>query len=86
MKITPENTTRKLDTLGRISIPKAMRQRLSVADLSEVEFFTIEDDHGRSYIAMATPREDETKAKCAEAIALLEELGVEIPEALREKE
>ncbi len=83
MKITPENTTRKLDTLGRISIPKAMRQRLSIADLSEVEFFTIEDDHGRSYIALAKPREDIQEEKREAARALLEQLGVPVPEELK---
>lgn len=83
MKITPENTTRKLDTLGRISIPKAMRQRLSIADLSEVEFFTIEDDHGRSYIALAKSREDIQEEKKEAARALLEQLGVPVPEELK---
>lgn len=84
MKVIPENASRKLDSLGRISIPKAMRQRLNVADMSELDFYTIEDENGHSYIAMALPREEKLKKMRAEAIALLTELGVAVPAELRE--
>ena len=38
-KMISENVSRKLDSLGRISIPKAIRQRLCIEDLSEVDFY-----------------------------------------------
>ena len=34
-----ENTTRKVDALGRVSIPKSLRDRLDIAAEDEMEFF-----------------------------------------------
>ena len=35
-----ENTIRRLDNLGRITIPKSLRTRLQIPDGAELEFFT----------------------------------------------
>lgn len=83
MKLMKENITRKLDSLGRISVPKAIRQRLNVEDLSEVEFYTLEDDNGEMYICMTNHYN--TSNKYEEAIAVLQELGLEIPVELQER-
>lgn len=83
MKLTKENITRKLDSLGRISVPKAIRQRLNVEDLSEVEFYTLEDDNGEMYICMTNHYSANNKYE--EAIAVLQELGLEVPVELKEK-
>ena len=46
-----ENTSRKVDTLGRISIPKAIRDRLNIAVNDELDFYTTEEN-GASFICM----------------------------------
>jgi len=86
MKLTKENTKRKIDTLGRVSIPKGMRDRLNLKELSEVDFFLLEDDNGIQYACLtsAVPEEDTNKARYAEAAAVLSELGCAIPDELRE--
>lgn len=84
MKITKENVSRKMDSLGRISIPKAMRQRLNIEDLSELEFYTFEDEvTGESYIAMTNHISNNSRYESAAAV--LSELGVDIPEELAKK-
>lgn len=82
MKLVKENITRKLDSLGRISVPKPIRQRLNIADLAEMEFFTMEDN-GRYYICMSDVAEKD--GKYATAAQVLVELGLEVPAALMEK-
>ena len=44
MKITKENVSRKLDSLGRISIPKGIRDRMRLEVNEEMEFFSLIDD------------------------------------------
>ena len=46
-----ENITRKLDSLGRITLPKSLRARLNIADGAELEVFTC-DYEGRTYICL----------------------------------
>ena len=84
MRVIKENVSRKLDSLGRISVPKAMRQRLNIDDLSELEFYVLEDENtGIQYIGMAKGQEE--NIRYAQAVAVLQELGLEVPEALLEK-
>jgi AbrB family looped-hinge helix DNA binding protein len=52
-----ENTTRKVDALGRVSIPKSLRDRLDIAAEDEMEFFMMEYQ-GRRYVALANTKED----------------------------
>ena len=80
MKLTKENTTRKIDTLGRVSIPKGMRDRLGLRELNEVEFFLLEDDDGDQYVCL---RNVDDKRKYLNAASVLEELGCDIPENLK---
>ena len=83
MKITKENITRKLDSLGRISVPKAMRQRLGIDELSELKFYTMEDDNGEFYICMTNHAASNSKYE--QAAQVLTELGIAIPEELEER-
>ena len=46
MELRKENTTRKIDSLGRVSIPKSMRERLEIVEGDEMEFFMLADDAG----------------------------------------
>ena len=46
-----ENTTRKIDTMGRISIPKSLRDRFGLESGAQMAFFTKEID-GKFYILM----------------------------------
>jgi len=80
VKLFKENATRKVDTLGRVSIPKGMRDRLDIKELDEVEFFLLEDDSGERYVALTNHAA--SRNKYAETADVLIELGLEIPDEL----
>ena len=75
-----ENTTRKVDALGRVSIPKSLRDRLDIAAEDEMEFFMMEYQ-GRRYVALANTKEDNNQKaeKYKNVIDVLEELGADLP-------
>ena len=81
LKLIKENTTRKVDSLGRVSIPKGMRDRLGIKELDEVEFYLLEDDAGEQYAALTNHAHSN---KYALAGDVLRELGLEIPSKLEE--
>ena len=80
MNLYAENTTRKVDSLGRVSIPKSMRDRLQIACEDEMEFYLL-DYKGERYVCM-TNHKGTTPDRYKIAVAVLEELNIEIPEAL----
>ena len=51
VELIPENTSRKLDNLGRIVIPKGIRSRLGISEADELQFYTMRKD-GISYICL----------------------------------
>lgn len=57
MKIQDEGTSRRLDNLGRITIPKSVRNRLKCETNQEYEVYTIEID-GKVYIAFGPVGEE----------------------------
>lgn len=79
MKIRPENTTRKIDALGRVTIPKGLRDRMGIRENDDLELFTMESD-GRDFICLASATEANPKYEIAAEV--LKELGVPIPVAL----
>jgi len=81
MELIKENTTRKVDSLGRVSIPKSMRDRLMIKEGDEVEFFMLRDGD-TNYVVVGKPGVEGKYVKAAE---VLDELGIDIPEALMEK-
>jgi AbrB family looped-hinge helix DNA binding protein len=66
--------------LGRVSIPKGMRDRLGIKELDEVEFYLLEDDGGEQYVALTNHAA--SRNKYAEAADVLVGLGLDIPDEL----
>lgn len=56
--LIPENTTRKIDSLGRITLPKGLRDRMFLADNDELELFTANIDN-RQCICLSKPIREE---------------------------
>lgn len=81
-ELTPENTSRKLDNLGRIVIPKSLRTRLGISENEELQFYTMRKD-GISYICLTNCHEEDPKYR--NAASVLEELGIDIPLELLKK-
>jgi AbrB family looped-hinge helix DNA binding protein len=81
MKLFNENTTRKIDSLGRVSIPKSMRSRLNIQPEDEVEFFLL-DDGNEKYVCLTNHKN--AVSKYQQAAEMLLELGLEIPDDLAE--
>ena len=79
MRIRPENTTRKIDALGRVTIPKGLRDRMGLHENDDMELFTMESG-GREYICLASAQAMEDRYKLA--ASLLEELNIAIPAEL----
>ena len=75
-----ENTSRKVDGLGRVSIPKAIRDRLNIQVNDELDFYTFEEN-GVNFICMTNQGK---KIKYYQAAQVLDELGIELPEKLAE--
>lgn len=83
MKLTSENTSRKVDSLGRVSIPKSLRDRLVINTEDMVNFYLLEDDDGRQYVCFTNRLEINPKFKIAASV--LTELGLEIPNEILAK-
>lgn len=80
MTFISENTTRKVDGLGRISIPKSLRDRFNIRQNDEIEF-SVCYAGDITYIGM-NKKNDTTKAEIL--AAELDALGIEIPDKLME--
>lgn len=77
--IRPENTTRKIDALGRLTIPKAIRDRMSIGENDDIAFYSLNQD-GVEYICLTKSGGVDPKFLAARAV--LEELGVSVPTEL----
>lgn len=80
MRLQCENQSRKIDNLGRVTIPKSMRDRLGWAQNDEVEFYTMDG----TFIVLSKGKMRDSRYDVA--IELLEELGLDIPEKLRKRD
>ena len=80
MKLQCENQSRKIDNLGRVTIPKSMRDRLGWAQNDEVEFYTMDG----TFIVLSKGKMRDSRYDVA--IELLEELGLDIPEKLKKRD
>ncbi len=71
-QLIPENASKKLDSLGRITLPKGLRDRMFLSDNAELEIYTANID-GRQCICLVPPVD--TNAEIETAIKLLEANG-----------
>lgn len=83
MELLKENTTRKVDSLGRVSIPKSMRDRLDIETNDEVEFYLLNADNGEQFVCLTNHKVGNSRYEVAAKV--LEELGIDIPEVLSNK-
>lgn len=83
MRLQSENTSRKVDSLGRVSIPKSLRDRLMIKTEDLVNFFLLEDDDGRQYVCFTNKAEINPKYQVAAEV--LAELGMEVPDEILAK-
>lgn len=74
-QLIPENASKKLDSLGRITLPKGLRDRMFLSDNAELEIYTANID-GRQCICLAPPVD--VNAEIETAIKLLEANGYTI--------
>lgn len=77
-----ENAIRKIDKSGRIIIPKGLRDRLKIEEGDEMDFYFIEGD-GFSCIGISKSNFADPRYETAKAV--LEELGVDLPQELIDK-
>lgn len=80
--ICDENITRKVDSLGRVSIPSGLRSRYGFNSGDELNFSTL-DTGVRSYVLMY--KDNGIDPKYEIAWETLKELGCEIPQTLNNK-
>lgn len=73
--LIPENLTRKLDGIGRITLPKGLRDRMGLTEDSELEIFTARLD-GRQCICLSAMGAEDVAID--EAIELLLEKGYSV--------
>lgn len=78
MKLIKEGATRKIDDLGRITLPKNMRKRLNTKSGDELEFFGLEDDDGKYYICL-TSQNNPPSYKYNLVTQIFTEYGIEVP-------
>lgn len=81
-QLIPENTSRKVDNLGRVTIPKGLRDRMLLSEGSELELFTAAID-GRKCIVLSSPIADDSEA-AEEAIERLRALGYTVSKEIEE--
>ena len=77
MNLLYENQSRKIDNLGRVTIPKPIRDRLGWEQNDEVEFYTMD---GTSVVLSKGKMRDSRYDIAAEVLG---ELGLEIPKELK---
>ncbi len=83
MKLQSENTSRKVDSLGRVSIPKSLRDRLVINPEDMVNFYLLEDDEGRQYVCFTNKADINPKFQIAAQV--LTGLGLEVPNEILER-
>ena len=78
MQLIPENTSRKVDQLGRITLPKGLRDRLNLTEGTELEL-SMGYENDNSYIILQCPVNKTAQARAAAKILCDLGLSDEIP-------
>lgn len=82
VKCSSENAVRKLDSTGRVIIPKGLRDRLSLEEGDEMNFYFLESTNF-NLIGIGKSDMIDPRYECAREV--LEELGLDIPAVLLQK-
>lgn len=77
MNFENQNVSRKVDSLGRVSIPKGIRDRLSIMPNDEVNFWIL-DQEGTKFVCFTNSTG--TEEKCATAMRFLNSMDITLPE------
>lgn len=84
-EIIAENTTRKIDGLGRIGVPKGIRNRLRLDINQEMDFFTMRGEDGKDYVLFTPVVELSEAEKYERVVELMQSLDLEVPEEFLKK-
>ncbi len=79
MILQPENANKRIDNLGRITLPKGLRSRLYLETGTEMELYTM-IVAGKHYICLT--KADACDPRYYVAREVLEELDIEVPEQI----
>ena len=82
LSIMPMNVSRKIDTLGRVVIPKRIRDTYKL-NIGDEVYFSILNNDGQQYVGISKTNEDLVKYKIAMQVLL--DLDLDVPEELAEK-
>jgi AbrB family looped-hinge helix DNA binding protein len=82
VRCSKENSVRKIDSTGRIIIPKGLRDKLELKDGDEMTFYLLESEN-QNWIGLG--KSDMVDPRYKNAALVLEELGIEIPLPLLQK-
>lgn len=81
--LRPENVIKTVDSLGRITLPKGLRDRMYMnSDNNQLEIFTMNVD-GKMYICLTSP--DSIDNRLYAAAEIFKELNVPLPKEFQEK-
>lgn len=81
--LRPENVIKTVDSLGRITLPKGLRDRMYMnSDNNQLEIFTMNVD-GKMYICLTSP--DTIDNRLYAAAEIFKELNVPLPKEFQEK-